>query len=186
MTPADLRPTASETPELVPPEPEPELVAVPDPEPLPQTEPLAELARDLDELDVDTPRVAILVSATADLLPMERAETELEARQIRSESRVLPVDEDRAALAAYVENAQLRGIRVLIAGAGPHARLPEAVTEHTRLPVIGGPLSSAGARADEIEDMLGEMTGGTEDPIAWVALDDAAGAAVLAARILGA
>jgi hypothetical protein len=112
----------TEQPELVP-DPEPLLAVVPDPDPEPS--PLSEVAEDLDELDVDEPRVAILVSAKADLLTMERAETELQAREIRSESRVLPVDEDPAALAQYVENAQLRGIRVLIAGAGPHARLPE-------------------------------------------------------------
>jgi phosphoribosylaminoimidazole carboxylase PurE protein len=173
----------TEQPELVP-DPEPLLAVVPDPDPEPS--PLSEVAEDLDELDVDEPRVAILVSAKADLLTMERAETELQAREIRSESRVLPVDEDPAALAQYVENAQLRGIRVLIAGAGPHARLPEAVTEHTALPVIGVPLTSAGARADNLEEMLGQMTGGPEDPIAWVALDDAAAAGVLAARILSA
>jgi phosphoribosylaminoimidazole carboxylase PurE protein len=173
----------TEQPELVP-DPEPLLAVVPDPDPEPS--PLSEVAEDLDELDVDERRVAILVSAKADLLTMERAETELQAREIRSESRVLPVDEDPAALAQYVENAQLRGIRVLIAGAGPHARLPEAVTEHTALPVIGVPLTSAGARADNLEEMLGQMTGGPEDPIAWVALDDAAAAGVLAARILSA
>jgi hypothetical protein len=48
-------------------------------------------------------------------------------------------------------------------------------------------LTSAGARGDELDEMLGTATaGGTEDPIAWVGLDDAAAAAVLAARILGA
>jgi phosphoribosylcarboxyaminoimidazole (NCAIR) mutase len=52
--------------------------------------------------------------------------------------------------------------------------------------VIGVPLTSAGARADNLEEMLGQMTGGPEDPIAWVALDDAAAAGVLAARILSA
>jgi 5-(carboxyamino)imidazole ribonucleotide mutase len=171
------------------PQPEPTLVPVPDPielESVPDPEPLSQLEAELDELETDAPRVAILVSAKADLLTMERAETELAAREIRSESRVLPVDEDARALAQYVENAQMRGIRVLIAGAGPQARLAEAVTEHTALPVIGVPLTSAGANPGNLDALLGETPARDEQPIAWVALDDAAGAAVLAARILGA
>jgi 5-(carboxyamino)imidazole ribonucleotide mutase len=175
-----LDPETGEQPQLVPLGEEPALTAVPDPEPLLET------AAELDELDVDAPRVAILVSSKGDLLTMERAETELQARDIRSESRVLPVDGDPTALSQYVENAQLRGIRVLIVGAGPQARLPQAVTEHTRLPVIGVPLTSAGARPEDLDELLEQPTGAPEDPIAWVALDDAAGAAVLAARILGA
>jgi 5-(carboxyamino)imidazole ribonucleotide mutase len=151
---------------------------------LPATEPLAEVAADLEQLEVDAPRVAIVVSDTEDLLTLERARRELDDRGIRSEERVMSADEDPEAVAAYTENARSRGIRVIIAGAGPAARLPATVTVHTRLPVIGIPLTSQGTRASELGALLADRAQDVEEPIAWVGLDDAVGAAVLAARIL--
>ena len=44
-------------------------------------------------------------------------------------------------VAEYAKNAQMRGLRVIIAGAGISAALPGAVAAHTELPVIGVPLS---------------------------------------------
>ncbi len=76
---------------------------------------------------------------------------------------------------------------MIIAGAGPKARLPMLITGHTALPVIGVPLTSRGARAGQLDALLSGGDPNTEPaPVAWVGLDDATGAAVLAARILGA
>ena len=152
----------------------------------PVTQPLAETAAEIRQLDADAPRVAIVVSEREDLSTLERAEAELRRRSIRSETRVMSADEEPRAVADYTENARVRGIRVIIAGAGPHARLPAAITVHTRLPVIGVPLSSRHARAEEIGRLLGGPAEDVDEPVAWVGLDDAAGAAVLAARILDA
>jgi 5-(carboxyamino)imidazole ribonucleotide mutase len=165
------------------------LAVVPDPAPAlePVTEALAETAAEIAQIDVDAPRVAIVVAERADLLILERAETELQNRGISSEVRVMSADEEPRMVAEYTENAQLRGIRVIIAGAGPHARLPSLITAHTELPVIGVPLTSRGARAGELDGLLSHSAEGPEpEPVAWVELDDAVGAAVLAARILGA
>ncbi|HTU31891.1 MAG TPA: AIR carboxylase family protein [Solirubrobacteraceae bacterium] len=167
------------------------LAAVPDATPgdepvvEPATETLAETAAEIEQIDVDAPRVAIVVAERENLLILERAETELENRGITSEVRVMSAAEEPRAVADYTENAQLRGIRVIIAGAGPQARLPAMITAHTELPVIGVPLTSQGARAGGLDALLsgGGATGA--EPVAWVALDDATGAAVLAARILG-
>jgi phosphoribosylaminoimidazole carboxylase PurE protein len=166
--------------ELVPaPDPEERDPRAPTPVPEPEPEPLAEL----DGIDVDAPRVAIVVSDKEDLLTMERAETELDERGISSEVRVMSADEEPRAVAEYTENAQLRGIRVILAGAGPAARLPSAITVHTELPVIGVPLTSQGAEAGRLDVLLSETPIG--QPVAWVGLDEARNAAVLAARILG-
>ena len=163
-------------------EPQPTLAPLPTAEP----SPLAQTAAELDELEVDAPRVAILVGDKADLPSMEQAESELEVRGISFEVRVLSADEQPAAIAQYAENAQLRGIRVIIAGAGPAARLSSAITAHTELPVIGVPLTSRGARPGRLDALLSELPAPPGEPVAWVGLDDAKNAAVLAARILGA
>ncbi len=162
------------------------LAAVPDaPAPEgPVTETLAETAADMEQIGVDAPRVAIVVADREDLLILERAETELDHRGISSEVRVMSATEEPRVVSDYTENAQSRGIRVIIAGAGPQAALPSMITAHTELPVIGVPLTSQGARAERLDALLsgGGATGA--EPVAWVALDDATGAAVLAARIL--
>jgi phosphoribosylaminoimidazole carboxylase PurE protein len=162
------------------------LAAVPDAAPPEQTvtEALSETAAEIEQIDVDAPRVAIVVADREDLLILERTETELDNRGISSEVRVMSATEEPRAVSDYTENAQLRGIRVIIAGAGPQARLPSMITAHTELPVIGVPLTSQGARIDGLDALLsGGGATGTE-PVAWVALDDATGAAILAARIL--
>jgi phosphoribosylaminoimidazole carboxylase PurE protein len=163
-----------------------QLAAVPDAAPPeePVNEALAETAADIEQIDVDAPRVAIVVAGREDLLILERTEMELDSRGISSEVRVISATEEPRAVADYTENAQLRGIRVIVAGAGPQARLPSMITAHTKLPVIGVPLTSQGARAGGLSALLsGGGATGTE-PVAWVALDDATGAAILAARIL--
>ena len=94
----------------------------------------------------------------------------------------MSADDTPRAVAEYTENAQLRGIRVIIAGAGPAARLPSAITAHTHLPVIGVPLTSQGAAVEGLDVLMSETPIG--EPVAWVGLDEARNAAVLAARIL--
>jgi 5-(carboxyamino)imidazole ribonucleotide mutase len=99
----------------------------------------------------------------------------------------MSAEEEPGAVAEYTEHAQLRGIRVIIAGAGPQARLPTMITAHTDLPVIGVPLTSQDARSGGLAGLLSPPEGSPDpEPVAWVGLDDATGAAVLAARILAA
>jgi 5-(carboxyamino)imidazole ribonucleotide mutase len=152
----------------------------------PEPESMAETAADIEQIDVGAPQVAIVVAEKADLLILERAETELQRRGITAEVRVMSADEEPRAVAEYTENAQLRGIRAIIAGAGPAARLATLITVHTKLPVIGVPLTSQGAEAGRLDALLSERSAERDEPVAWVGLDDALGAAALAARILGA
>ena len=74
---------------------------------------------------------------------------------------------------------------MIIAGTGTTAQLPSAVVAHSELPVIGVPLSSRGARAGELDPLLSGTPTPPQEPVAWVGLDGARSAAVLAARILG-
>jgi len=154
--------------------------------PVAPVEPLPQFAADIEELDVDAPRVAILMGSESDMPAMEKAEQELTKRDILSEIRVMSAHRQPDVVADYARNAQLRGIRVIIAGAGLSAALPGVVAAHTELPVIGVPLTSRTSVAGGLDALLSisQMPPGV--PVACVGVDNARNAAVLAARILGA
>jgi 5-(carboxyamino)imidazole ribonucleotide mutase len=149
--------------------------------PVTQTEVEDEFA----ELDVDAPRVGIVMGSKSDLPLMEKAGAELEERGIRYEIRVMSAHRDPDTVADYAKNAKMRGLRVIIAGAGLAAALPGVVAAHTELPVIGVPLTSKTSVAGGLDALLAisQMPPGV--PVACVGVDAAKNAAVLAARILG-
>ncbi len=154
--------------------------------PLP-SEPVTEVeAEELEGIEVDTPRVGIVMGSKSDMAAMERAEQELTERGIRSETRVMSAHRDPDTVADYAKNAKMRGIRVIIAGAGLAAALPGVVAAHTELPVIGVPLTSRTSVAGGLDALLSisQMPPGV--PVACVGVDNARNAAVLAARILAA
>jgi 5-(carboxyamino)imidazole ribonucleotide mutase len=146
-----------------------------------------EVEHEFDELDVsDAPQVGIVMGSKTDLPLMERAGEELEERGIRYELRVMSAHRDPETVAEYARNARLRGLRVIIAGAGLAAALPGVVAAHTDLPVIGVPLTSKTSVAGGLDALLAisQMPPGV--PVATVGVDNAKNAAVLAARILNA
>jgi phosphoribosylaminoimidazole carboxylase PurE protein len=139
---------------------------------------------EIEELDVAAPQVGIVMGSKSDLPAMEAAEKELTARGIRSETRVMSAHREPDTVAEYAKNAQMRGIKVIIAGAGLSAALPGVVAAHSELPVIGVPLTSRTSVAGGLDALLSisQMPPGV--PVACVGVDNARNAAVLAARIL--
>jgi phosphoribosylaminoimidazole carboxylase PurE protein len=152
------------------------------PDPAPET--LAEPETAFAELDVDAPLVGIVMGSKSDMEAMAKAETELSGRGIRSEVRVMSAHRDPDTVADYAKNARMRGLKVIIAGAGLSAALPGVVAAHTDLPVIGVPLTSRTSVAGGLDALLSisQMPPGV--PVACVGVDNARNAAVLAARIL--
>jgi len=150
----------------------------------PQT--LAVARTELDQLDIDQPLVGIVMGSKSDIPAMEPAERELSERGIGSETRVMSAHREPDAVADYARNARLRGLRVIIAGAGLSAALPGVVAAHCDLPVIGVPLTSRTSVAGGLDALLAiaQMPPGV--PVACVGVDNARNAAVLAARILSA
>jgi 5-(carboxyamino)imidazole ribonucleotide mutase len=148
------------------------------------SEPMSETVAEIEELKVDAPQVAILMGSKSDMPAMEKAEQELTERGIRSETRVMSAHREPDVVADYARNAKLRGLRVIIAGAGLSAALPGVVAAHTELPVIGVPLTSRTSIAGGLDALLSiaQMPPGV--PVACVGVDNARNAAVLAARIL--
>jgi phosphoribosylaminoimidazole carboxylase PurE protein len=137
-------------------------------------------------LEVDAPRVGIVMGSKSDMPAMEGAAKELQDRGIRHEVRVMSAHREPDIVADYAKNAHLRGLRVIIAGAGLSAALPGVVAAHTPLPVIGVPLTSSKSVAGGLDALLSiaQMPPGV--PVACVGVDNARNAAVLAARILNA
>jgi phosphoribosylaminoimidazole carboxylase PurE protein len=151
-------------------------------QPTPATE--TQVENQFDELEVDAPRVGIVMGSKSDMPVMEKAGKELEERGIRHEIRVMSAHRDPEVVADYAKNARMRGIRVIIAGAGLAAALPGVVAAHTELPVIGVPLTSKTSVAGGLDAMLAiaQMPPGV--PVGCVGIDGAKNAAVLAAKIL--
>jgi phosphoribosylaminoimidazole carboxylase PurE protein len=139
--------------------------------------PVAETAveAEFEGLEVDAPRVGIVMGSKSDMPAMESAAKELEERGIRHEMRVMSAHREPDTVADYAKNAQLRGLRVIIAGAGLSAALPG---------VVGVPLTSSKSVAGGLDALLSiaQMPPGV--PVACVGVDNARNAAVLAARIL--
>jgi phosphoribosylaminoimidazole carboxylase PurE protein len=153
-------------------------------EPLGARQTIAEAEAELEALEVDAPQVGIVMGSKSDLPAMEAAEKELTQRGIRSEVRVMSAHREPDKVADYARNAHMRGLRVIIAGAGLSAALPGVVAAHSDLPVIGVPLTSRTSVAGGLDALLSiaQMPPGV--PVACVGVDNARNAAVLAARIL--
>ena len=148
----------------------------------PQT--VTEVEAEFAELDVDAPRVGIIMGSKSDMPEMEKAGAVLEDQGIRYEVRVMSAHRDPETVAEYCRNARMRGLKVIIAGAGLAAALPGVAAAHTDLPVIGVPLTSRLSAMGGLDALLSiaQMPPGV--PVACVGLDNARNAGHLAARIL--
>ena len=157
-------------------------------DPATETEPVteSEVDSEFDDLEVDAPRVGIVMGSKSDMDVMEKAGKELEQRGIGYEIRVMSAHREPDTVVDYSKNAQMRGLRVIIAGAGLAAALPGVVAANTDLPVIGVPLTSANSVAGGLDALLAiaQMPPGV--PVACVAVNGSRNAAVLAAKILDA
>jgi phosphoribosylaminoimidazole carboxylase PurE protein len=148
------------------------------------TETQAEALEDLGELEEDAPRVGIIMGSKSDLATMEKAGEPLDAAGIRYEVRVMSAHREPEVVADYCANAHMRGLRVIIAGAGLSAALPGVAASHTDLPVIGVPLTSGLSAAGGLDAILSVVQMPPGVPVAAVGLDNPKNAGHLAARIL--
>jgi len=83
----------------------------------------------------------------------------------------------------YAQEAESRGLEVIIAGAGGAAHLPGMVASLTSLPVIGVPVRTAALQGFDSLLSIVQMPPGV--PVATVAINGARNAGILAAEILG-
>lgn len=128
------------------------------------------------------PLVSIIMGSTSDLPVMEAAFKFLDNQEIPFEVLALSAHRTPDEVAEYAKNAHLRGIKVIIAGAGMAAHLPGVIAAMTPLPVIGVPIKSSLEGMDAALAML-QMPPGI--PVATVAINGAQNAAILALQMLG-
>ena len=139
----------------------------------------------LEEFEEAGPLVGILIGSESDRDAMEPACEELGERAISFELKVLSAHRDPRAVAEYASTAALRGVRVIIAGAGMAAALPGVIAAYTDLPVIGVPLVSSKSALGGLDAILAIVQMPPGVPVACVSLNGARNAAILAAKILG-
>jgi 5-(carboxyamino)imidazole ribonucleotide mutase len=149
-------------------------------DPDPETQAQAEF----EGLETDAPRVGIIMGSKSDMEVMEQAGKVLDERGIRYEIRVMSAHRQPDVVADYCRNAKMRGLSVIIAGAGLSAALPGVAAAHTELPVIGVPLSSRLSALGGLDALLSVAQMPPGVPVAAVGLDNAKNAGHLAARIL--
>jgi len=127
------------------------------------------------------PRVGILMGSDSDWPVMQQAVTVLEQFRVGCEARVLSAHRSPQLLRRYVRSAAARGIKLFIAGAGGAAHLAGTVAAQTTLPVIGVPINS---KLQGIDSLLSTLQMPKGVPVATVAIDSAANAAILAVQCL--
>jgi 5-(carboxyamino)imidazole ribonucleotide mutase len=129
-----------------------------------------------------SPSVGILVGSKSDLPVMEKCTNRLEDLGIDYELEVRSAHRNPEDVAEYVASAPERGIKVFICAAGMAAHLAGAVAARTNLPVIGIPIAAGTLGGFDALLATVQMPSGV--PVATVAVNGAANAAVLAAQIL--
>ncbi|MCX7980757.1 MAG: 5-(carboxyamino)imidazole ribonucleotide mutase [Bacteroidia bacterium] len=129
------------------------------------------------------PWVGIVMGSASDAAVMEGARTVLEEFGVPYEFTIVSAHRTPDRLWAYGKGAVARGLRVLIAGAGGAAHLPGMLASLTTLPVIGVPIRSSQS-LQGLDSLLSIVQMPKGVPVATVAIDNAANAALLAVRIL--
>lgn len=130
------------------------------------------------------PQVAIIMGSLTDHKTMKKAEVALNEFNIKFITKIISAHRTPAAMFEFAKSAHLKGIKVIIAGAGGAAHLPGMVASLTPLPVIGVPVSVNTLNGLDALLSIVQMPNGV--PVATVAIDGAYNAGLLAARILSA
>ena len=128
-------------------------------------------------------KVAIIMGSDSDLPVVEKAFPILESFGIPYEVHVFSAHRTPEEARQFALSARERDFGVLIAAAGKAAHLAGAIAAATTLPVIGIPVKSS--TLDGLDALLSTVQMPTGIPVATVAIDGAANAAILAAQILG-
>lgn len=130
-------------------------------------------------------KVGIIMGSKSDWPTMQHAAEMLDRFNIAYETKVVSAHRTPHLLAEYAEQAQARGIKVIIAGAGGAAHLPGMTAAFTSLPVLGVPVQSRALKGIDSLLSIVQMPKGVA--VGTLAIGDAgaANAGLLAAQIIG-
>ena len=131
------------------------------------------------------PVIGIIMGSQSDWATMQACAHMLDALKIGHEARIVSAHRTPDRMAVYAKEAEERGLKVIIAGAGGAAHLPGMVASMTTLPVLGVPVESRALKGLDSLLSIAQMPGGV--PVATFAIGEAGAknAALHAAAILG-
>lgn len=127
-------------------------------------------------------KVGLVMGSDSDLPVVEKAIAVLKQYDVPYEVHVYSAHRTPTEAREFALNARMRGFGALIAAAGMAAHLAGAIAANTTLPVIGIPVKSK--NLDGIDALLSTVQMPTGIPVATVAIDGAANAAMLSLQIL--
>ena len=123
------------------------------------------------DLVSEQPLVGVIMGSDSDWETMRRAADVLADFDVSHECRVVSAHRTPDLMVAYADEAEERGLEVIIAGAGGAAHLPGMVAGHTIVPVIGVPIRSRALSGLDSLLSIVQMPGGV--PVATMAIGDA-------------
>lgn len=127
-------------------------------------------------------KVAIIMGSDSDLPKVKPAIDKLKEFGITTEVHVYSAHRTPKQAQSFSENARANGFGVIIAAAGKAAHLAGAIAANTTIPVIGIPIKASALEGMDALLSTVQMPAGI--PVATVAIDGAANAAILAVQIL--
>ena len=127
-------------------------------------------------------KVAIIMGSDSDLPIVKAAFTELDNFGVPYEVHVMSAHRSPKLVADFAGSAKENGFGAIIAAAGKAAHLAGVIAGHTTLPVIGIPVKSS--TLDGLDALLATVQMPKGIPVATVAIDGAANAAILAVQML--
>jgi len=130
----------------------------------------------------EKPSVGILMGSDSDWPVMKAAAEVCAEFEIFCEAKVISAHRTPQDLEAFAVNALMRGMKVIIAGAGGAAHLPGVTAAYTTLPVIGVPIESKSLKGLDSLLSIVQMPPGV--PVATVGINGARNAGILAVQIL--
>lgn len=126
--------------------------------------------------------VGIVMGSDSDMPVMAKAAELLEELGVSYEMRIISAHREPDVFFDYAKSAEERGLKVIIAGAGKAAHLPGMCAALFPLPVIGIPMKTSDLGGVDSLYSIVQMPSGI--PVATVAINGGANAAILAAKIL--
>ena len=131
---------------------------------------------------MNTPLIGIIMGSDSDLPTMREAIVVCAEFGIECEVEIVSAHRTPDRMVDYAKTAHLRGLKVIIAGAGGAAHLPGMVASLTPLPVVGVPVQTKALSGVDSLYSIVQMPGGI--PVATVAIGNAKNAGLLAIRML--
>ena len=128
--------------------------------------------------------VGIVMGSQSDWVVMKETKSILDELSIENECRIISAHRTPDRMNEYGSNAQKRGLKVIIAGAGGAAHLPGMLSSHSSLPIIGVPIDNTALKGIDSLLSIVQMPNGV--PVATMSIGEpgAKNAAIFAAKIL--